>query len=84
MLIYFLFSHGNFFVIVMINAKFRKLCISFLTIIIHFILWLLLKVTFDLKEGVLTVPFGGQMLQVLSAFGGRPASARLFGELKGA
>lgn len=38
----------------MINVKFRKLHISFLTIIIHFILWLLLKVIFDLKEGVLT------------------------------
>lgn len=74
-----------FFVIdIMINAKFRKLCISFLTIIIHFILWLLLKVIFDLMDGVLTIPFWSQVLQVLSAFSGRQASARLFGELKGA
>lgn len=34
-------------------------CISFLTIIIHFILWLLLQVTFDLKEGGVNNPIWG-------------------------
>lgn len=61
-------------------------CISFLTmiIIINFILWLLLKVIFDLKEAVLTnnplwVPNApGSPL----AFGWRPASFGLLGEVE--